>query len=81
MIDRKRVGVDVNRDFDAVIPDTIDPRLAPTDDIRDRMIVRRRQAGLSDYPDRPLATQADVDRILVRSKAESARRRRSLVAD
>lgn len=81
MIDRNLVGVDVNRDFNAVAPDTIDPRLGRTDDIRDRMIARRRKAGLTDYPDRPLATQADVDRILVRSKAESPRRPAPLVAD
>ena len=73
MIDRDLVGVDVNRDFDSVTADTIDPRLARTEEIRDRMIARRRRAGLSDYPRDLLASDADADRIRARLREEHSR--------
>jgi hypothetical protein len=81
MIDRKLVGVDVDWDFDGLSPDTIDPRLAPTETIREQMVNRRKQAGLSDYPSRPLATQCDVDRILERSRTDLPQRVAKLIAD
>jgi hypothetical protein len=59
-------------------PDVMDPRIASSASVRDRMIAKRREAGLPDYPPQPLYPDRPVR---FQPGSEQHRTRRPLVAE